>query len=151
MKCRSYSFGYSVQGHSLRGGGGKGGNCPPGISSFCVFFKLIIPKINTGIATWYLLRSHCPPPPRIWARLRPCCISFVLFMVTAFFDEYRLACHTPVVWRHLFSFFSRFMFGGDIRVQLTVRTTVKNVPSKLRCYSKIFKGTATFRWGLIYK
>ena len=22
----------------------------------------IIPKINTGIATWYLLSRHCPPP-----------------------------------------------------------------------------------------
>ena len=31
-----------------------------------------IPNINTGIDTWYryLLRRH--PPPRIWARLRPC-------------------------------------------------------------------------------
>ena len=48
------------------GGGGKGGPLN--------LFKLIIPKINTGIATWYLLRRHCPPPPpppRIWARLRP--------------------------------------------------------------------------------
>ena len=48
-----------VQGRSLRGG--KGGNCPPWDFQFLWFFKLIIPKSNTEIATWYLLRRHCPP------------------------------------------------------------------------------------------
>ena len=44
------------------GGGGKGGNCPPPWDfQFLCFFKLIIPKSNTEIATWYLLRRHCPP------------------------------------------------------------------------------------------
>ena len=43
------------------GGGGKGGNCPPWDFQFLWFFKLIIPKSNTEIATWYLLRRHCPP------------------------------------------------------------------------------------------
>ena len=47
------------QGRSLRGG--KGGNCPPWDFQFLWFFKLIIPKSNTEIATWYLLRRHCPP------------------------------------------------------------------------------------------
>ena len=54
--------GYSqilYQGRSLRGG--KGGNCPPWDFQFLWFFKLIIPKSNTEIATWYLLRRHCPP------------------------------------------------------------------------------------------
>ena len=49
-----------MQGRSLRGGG-KGGNCPPWDFQFLWFFKLIIPKSNTEIATWYLLRRHCPP------------------------------------------------------------------------------------------
>ena len=48
-----------AQGRSLRGG--KGGNCPPWDFQFLWFFKLIIPKSNTEIATWYLLRRHCPP------------------------------------------------------------------------------------------
>ena len=49
----------ALQGRSLRGG--KGGNCPPWDFQFLCFFKLIIPKSNTEIATWYLLRRHCPP------------------------------------------------------------------------------------------
>ena len=48
------------QGRSLRGGA-RGGNCPPWDFQFLWFFKLIIPKSNTEIATWYLLRRHCPP------------------------------------------------------------------------------------------
>ena len=58
LRGKIYTNDYA-QGRSLRGG--KGGNCPPWDFQFLWFFKLIIPKSNTEIATWYLLRRHCPP------------------------------------------------------------------------------------------
>ena len=73
----------NVQGRSLRGGGGKGGNCPPWDFQFLWFFKLIIPKSNTEIATWYLLRRHCPPAylGQATALMYSSCDSFIALEV----------------------------------------------------------------------
>ena len=56
-------------------GGGGGGGARGAFPVFC-FLKLIIPKINTGIATWYLLRRHCPPPHTYLGQATALCIQF---------------------------------------------------------------------------